>query len=406
MKLRIEVLAPKSMRILFAHNHYQSLGGEDLAAAVEMDLLKKHGHTTDLFEVDNAQISGFSAKTRVALGTVYSPTSKGRFAEKIRSFKPDIVHIFNFFPLLSPSVHYACRDAGVPVVQKISNFRLICPSALLLRGGHACQDCVGKMIPWPGVLHRCYRDSLAGSTVVATMLAVHRLLGTWERIVDGYIARTSFSRNKLIDGGLPADKIRVIPSFAHDPGSSTNGGGRFAFFAGRLSSEKGIATLLSAWDHLKGSSISLKVAGDGPLRDQVKRRAERGGVEYVGALSRDEVQALMHQAAFLVFPSVCYENFPLAIVEAFASGLPVVASGMGAMAEIIEDRRTGLHFRPGDSEDLATKVAWAADHPAEIGRMRREARAEYLSKYTPERNHELLMQFYHRTISARDYSIG
>lgn len=392
------------MRILFAHNRYQNVGGEDLAADVEMELVKRHGHTTELFEVDNAEISGFRSKSKAALGTVYSRTSKARFAEKIRSFKPDIVHIFNFFPLLSPSVHYACRDAGVPVIQKISNFRLICPSALLLRDEHVCQDCIGKVIPWPGVLHKCYRDSVAGSTVVAAMLAVHRLLGTWEKIVDAYIARTGFSRDKLIEGGLPADKIGIIPSFAQDPGSSTNGSGRFAFFAGRLSSEKGIATLLSAWDHLNGSSISLKVAGDGPLRDQVTRRAERGGIEYLGALSRDEVQAIMHQAAFLVFPSVCYENFPLAIVEAFASGVPVVASGMGAMAEIIEDRRTGLHFRPGDPEDLAAKIAWAADHPAEIGRMRREARAEYLSKYTPERNYDLLMELYHRTISARDYS--
>lgn len=394
------------MRILFAHNRYQNIGGEDLAADVEMDLLKRHGHTTDLFELDNTQIAGISAKTKVALGTTYSLSSKSRFAEKIRSFKPDIVHIFNFFPLLSPSIHYACRDAGVPVIQKISNFRLICPGALLLRDGHVCQDCVGKVIPWPGVLHRCYRDSLAGSTVVATMLAVHRLLRTWERIVDAYIARTSFSRNKLIEGGLPADKIGIIPSFAQDPGGSNDGSGRFAFFAGRLSSEKGIATLLSAWDRLNDSSISLKVAGDGPLRDQVARRAGLGRIEYLGALSRNEVQAIMRRAAFLVFPSVCYENFPLSIVEAFASGVPVVASGMGAMAEIIEDRRTGLHFRPGDPEDLATKVAWAEDHPAEIQRMRREARAEYLSKYTPERNYELLMELYHRTIPARDRSLA
>ena len=394
------------MRILFAHNRYQNVGGEDLAADLEMDLLKRQGHTTDLFEVDNTQIAGISTKTMVALGTVYSPPSKSRFAEKIRSFKPDIVHIFNFFPLLSPSIHYACRDAGVPVIQKISNFRLICPSALLLRDGHVCQDCVGKVIPWPGVLHQCYRHSLSGSTVVATMLVVHRLLRTWERIVDAYIARTSFSRNKLIEGGLPADKISIIPSFAQDSGGSSDGSGRFAFFAGRLSSEKGIATLLSAWDRLNSSSISLKVAGDGPLRDQVTRRAGLGGIEYLGALSRNAVQAIMRHATLLVFPSVCYENFPLSIVEAFASGVPVVASGMGAMAEIIEDGRTGLHFHPGDPEDLATKIAWAEDHPAEIKRMRREARAEYLSKYTPERNYELLMEFYHRTIATKGCSIA
>jgi glycosyltransferase involved in cell wall biosynthesis len=393
------------MKILFAHNRYQQLGGEDLAAKVERELLERHGHTVDLFEADNAEIVGFAGKARAALGTVYSSTSKKRLAARIQSSKPSVVHVLNFFPLLSPSIHYACREAGVPVVQKISNFRLICPSALLLRDGRICEDCVGKIIPWPGVLHACYRNGRAGSAVVATMLATHRLLGTWEKVVDAYIARTNFSRDKLIEGGLPAGKISIIPSFAPDPGCSGDGSGRFALFAGRLSPEKGIETLLSAWDRLNGSSPRLKVAGDGPLREEVTRRAAGGGrVEYLGALPRQEVQALMREAAFLVFPSVCYENFPLSIVEAFASGLPVVASGMGAMAEIIDSERTGLHFHPGDPEDLATKIEWAANHPAEMARMRREARSEYLLKYTPERNYQLLVELYDRAIRARSCS--
>lgn len=394
------------MKILFAHNRYQQLGGEDLAANVERELLERHGHTVDLFEADNAEIVGFAGKAKAALGTIYSSASKKRLAATIQSFKPSVVHVLNFFPLLSPSIHYACRDAGVPVVQKISNFRLICPSALLLRDGRVCEDCVGKIIPWPGVLHACYRDSRVGSTVVAAMLATHRFLGTWENAVDAYIVRTNFSRDKLIEGGLPAGKIAIIPSFAPDPGCPGDASGGFAFFAGRLSPEKGIDTLLSAWDRLNGSALCLKVAGDGPLKEEVARRADGVRVEYLGALSREKVQALMGQAALLVFPSVCYENSPLAIVEAFASGLPVVASRMGAMAEIIDSGRTGLHFRPGDSDDLATKIEWLVDHPAEIARMRREARAEYLLKYTPERNYQLLMELYDRTIRARDCSIS
>ena len=384
------------MKVLFAHNRYQNLGGEDLAAKVEMELVARHGHTIDLLEVDNAEIVGLAGKTKAALGTVYSPSSKNRLAARIASFRPDVVHVFNFFPLLSPSIHYACREAGVPVVQKISNFRLICPSAMMTRDGRVCEDCLGKTIPWPGILHACYRGSRAGSAVVAAMLAAHRVLGTWEKVVDAYIARTNFSRDKLIESGLLASKIAIIPSFAPEPASAGDGRGRFALFAGRLSPEKGIDTLLSAWDRLNGFSLPLKVAGDGPLRSEVTRRAARGRVEYLGALSRQKVQALMCEAAFFVFPSVCYENFPLGIVEAFASGTPVVASGVGAMAEIIEDGRTGLHFGPGDPEDLAAKVEWVAGHPAEMARMRREARAEYLSKYTPERNYELLINLYHR----------
>jgi glycosyltransferase involved in cell wall biosynthesis len=226
------------------------------------------------------------------------------------------------------------------------------------------------------------------------MLATHRLLGTWNKAVDGYIARTNFSRSKLIEGGLPAAKIAIIPSFAPDPGSRGDGSGRFAFFAGRLSPEKGIATLLSAWDRLDDPPLCLKVAGDGPLRDEVMRRADGRRVEYLGSLSRKEVQSLMRDAAVLIFPSDCYENFPLSIVEAFAGGVPVVASRIGAMAEIIEDGRTGLHFRAGDAEDLAAKVEWLMGHADELSVMRRECRAEYLAKYTPERNYQMLMELY------------
>lgn len=389
------------MRILFAHNRYQNIGGEDLAAQVEMELLAKGGHSVDLFAADNAEIAGFPAKAKAALGTVYSRAAKKGFLARIKSFRPDVVHVFNFFPLLSPSIHYACWEAGVPVVQKISNFRLICPGGLLLRDGLACQECVGKAIAWPGVKHACYRESRATSAVVVAMLAVHRALKTWDKVVDAYIARTHFSRGKLIEGGLPANRIAIVPSFAPDPGSAGDGSGRFVLFAGRLSQEKGISTLLSAWDRLQNAPLKLKIAGDGPLREQVTRRAAEGRVEYLGPVSRRDVQALLLRAAVLVYPSDCYENFPLSIVEAFACGVPVVASGIGAMAEIIEHGRTGLHFRAGDAEDLAAKIEWASGHPVEIDRMRREARCEYLQKYTPERNYQLLTDLYRRAMATR-----
>lgn len=389
------------MRILFAHNRYQKLGGEDLAADVEMELVARHGHITDRFELDNAEIVGFRAKAQSALRTVYSLNSKRRFAEKIRAFEPDVVHVFNFFPQLSPSIHYACQEAGVPVVQKISNFRLMCPGGLLLREGRVCEDCVDKLVPWPSVLHACYRDSRIGSAVVATMLCTHRVLGTWEKTVDAYIARTNFSRDKLVEGGLPAGKIGVIPSFAPDPGDLGCGAGRFALFAGRLSPEKGIGTLLSAWSRLPGSSLPLKITGTGPLDKEVLRHAEPGRIEYLGGLPRHEVQSLMREATILVFPSVCYENFPLSIAEAFAAGVPVIASGIGAMLEIVEEGRTGYFFRPGDPEDLAKKIEWVERNPEELAQMRQNARAEYVLKYTPERNYELLIEMYQRVTSGK-----
>lgn len=389
------------MRLLLVHNRYQSLGGEDLAFRAEREVLERHGETIDLLEADNADIEGLTGKVKAAVGTVYSATAKKRVAERIRNFRPDIVHVFNFFPLLSPSVHYACREAGVPTVQKLSNFRLMCPGALLLREGRVCEECVGRSVPWPGVLHACYRDGRAGSLAVAAMIATHRFWETWENAVDGFIARTSFSRDKLIEGGLPAEKISVIPGFAPDLGGAGEGRGGFAFFVGRLSAEKGIATLLSAWEHLHGL-IPLKVAGDGPLREEVARRADGKWIEYLGSQPREKILELMCEAAFVVFPSIWYEMFGLVIVEAFSVGLPVIASNLGSMASLIEHGRTGLLFRPGDAEDLAAKVEWALAHPEEMARMRGEARAEYLAKYTPERNYEMLIELYGRVSHARN----
>jgi glycosyltransferase involved in cell wall biosynthesis len=392
------------MVICFAHNRYQNLGGEDLAAKSERELLQRHGHTVDLFEADNSAIVDVAGKVRAAFRAVYSPKSRRNLAARIRSVRPNIVHVLNFFPLLSPSIYYACRDAGVPVIQKLSNFRLMCPNALLMRDGRVCEDCVGKSIPWPGVLHACYRGSRAGSATVATMITTHRILGTWESVVDAYIARTEFSRSKMIAGGLPAKKIVVVPSFAPDPGRIGNGHGGFAMFAGRLSEEKGIGTLLSAWNLIHGT-IPLKVVGDGPLKEEVMRRDAGGSIQYLGTQRRETVLELMHEAAFLVVPSICYENFPLTIVEAFSCGLPVIGSNLGALGEIIKDQRTGLHFRPGDAEDLATKVVWAVAHPDGMTRMGQEARAEYLAKYTPEKNYLMLMEVYDQAVQRKSISM-
>jgi glycosyltransferase involved in cell wall biosynthesis len=394
------------MRILFAHNRYQTVGGEDLAARVVMQLVQRHGHTIELFEANNTRIEGLGEKITAAMRAVYSPDSRKSMAARIKSFRPDIVHVFNFFPLLSPSIHYACLEAGVPVVQKLSNFRLICPGALLLRDGRVCEKCVGKRIPWPGVRHACYRNSLAGSAAVAVMLATHGLLRTWGKTVSSYIARTRFSRDKFIQGGLPAGKIGIIPSFAPDPGSTGERSGGFALFAGRLSEEKGMQTLLSAWERMPSPPFRLLIAGDGPLREEVVRRTLTGRVEYAGTLSRAEIQTLLLRAALLVYPSVCYENFPLSIVEAFAAGVPVVASGMGAMSEIIEDRHTGLHFRPGDPDDLAAKIQWASGNTREMDRMSGEARNQYLSKYTPEQNYRILMDMYERVLGGKESPAG
>lgn len=385
-------------KVLLVHNRYQQAGGEDAVFAAEAALLRQHGYEVVQYIEDNQDISKMS-RFAVAAQTVWSRPSQHRLLKILRDFEPNIAHFHNTFLLVSPSAYYACREAGVPVVQTLHNYRLLCPAATFFRDGRVCENCLGKTPPWPGVLHGCYRESRSQTTVVTAMLAVHRWLKTWQKQVDIYIALTEFSRSKFIDGKFPAGKIVVKPNFFHpDPGVK-EGDGNYALFVGRLSPEKGVQTLLRAWQGLTG--IPLKIVGDGPLMHEVQAFVHREKLELVevmGRCARDNVSALMKEARFLVFPSEWYEGFPVTIAEAFACGVPVVASRLGAMVEIVEKGRTGLHFTPGDTDDLSAMVKWAFTHPKEMGKMGRSARQEFEAKYTADRNYEMLINIYRLAI--------
>jgi glycosyltransferase involved in cell wall biosynthesis len=390
------------MDILVLHDRYQLRGGEDESTDLEVALLRARGHVVELLEVDNRTIAGRQA-WRAGLQAVWAPSSYRAVSNRLRAERFDVVHVQNFFPLLSPAVLFAARAGGLPVVQTLHNYRLLCPNAVFFRDGHACEDCLGKLVPWPGVLHCCYRGSRAATGAVAAMLVVHRLLRTWERTVDIFIALTEFARQKFIQGGLPADRIVVKPNFVDpDPGPGPHDGG-YALFVGRLSPEKGVRTLLAAWERL-GPGIPLKIAGDGPLAGEVARACERHPqIEWLGTQPLQRVYALMGAAALVIVPSECYETFGRVIVEACAKGTPVVASDLGALAELVHDGRTGLRFRPRDPEDLAAKVEWAWAHPRQLAEMGQEARREYELKYTAERNYELLMEIYRLAIERARY---
>lgn len=254
-------------------------------------------------------------------------------------------------------------------------------------------------MPWPGVLHGCYRGSYTQSAVTAGMIAVHGLLKTWHRQVDVYIALTEFARRKFIQGGLPGDKIMVKPTFVSSDAGAEDQTGEYILFIGRLTHEKGIRTLCQAWSKLQ--HIPLKVVGDGPLKDEVKDLGERGRsgwVEVLGWQDNRQILQLLKRARALIFPSEWYETFGRVAIEAFSCGVPVVASRLGAMSEVVRDGHTGLHFNPGDAGDLAEKILWAWEHPQAMCRMGKAARAEYEQKYTASRNHEMLMNIYQKAM--------
>jgi len=396
------------MRILMVHNRYQQRGGEDAVFEAESALLRTYGHDVHTLEFTNdsidAQMSTMS-KLKLAADTVWSRDGAKKVADTAEAFGAEVVHFHNTLPLVSPAAYAACQQRGISVVQTLHNFRLLCPGVNFFRDGKACEDCLGKPAPVPGIVHGCYRESRAQTAVVATMITAHRMRRTWQRDVDMFIALSEFSRSKFIKGGLPASKLVVKPNFTEAPAPSPAVERSGFFSVGRLSAEKGIPTLLSAWDR-DSASMPLRIAGDGPFGDMVQDAASRRpAIQTLGRIDRDGVMREMRAATALVFTSECYENFPVSIVEAYACGLPVIAPDHGAMSELIQHGRNGLHFEVGNADDLHEKVQWAATHPEEMEQMSRRARATYDALYTPTRNHEFMMDIYDQAISRQSADI-
>lgn len=391
------------MRILIVHNRYQIRGGEDESREAEENILREMGHEVDQYEENNDRVPKLG-KIRVACRAVWSNESYKIVRQRLRENSYDLVHVQNFFPLISPSVYYAAKAEGIPVVQSLRNYRLMCANAFFFRDGQVCEDCMGKFVPWPSVVHACYRESRVGTITVAAMQTVHRVLPTWIKMVDRYIALTQFAREKFIQAGLPADKIVVKPNFVYSDSGIGRGQGEYAFFVGRLSLEKGLDTMLAAWERL-GKRLPLKIVGDGPLAEKVQQATSRlANVEWLGRRPLQEVYDLMGQAKFVIFPSEWYETFGRVAIEAFAKGTPVIAANIGAVAELVESGRTGLLFRPGDREDLVRQVEWALAHPEALKQMRREARAEFEANYTAQKNYGQLIAIYQKLMASKSSS--
>lgn len=392
------------MNVLVVHNFYLQAGGEDEVFRAETLELERLGPAAGVqvstYTAHNAPVGG--RDVGAALRTVWNPAAAREIGQLVRERGIDVVHFHNTFQTISPAAYWAARSAGAAVVQTLHNYRLLCPAHTLFRDGRPCEDCVGRL-PWPSVKHACYRDSRAASGVVAAMLGTHRALGTYSRMVDLYVALTEQARDVYVRGGLPADRLVVKPNFlADDPGVG-DGGGDYALYVGRLTPEKGVATLLEAWRTL-GPELPLRIVGDGPLAPEAGAAArEQPGVTFLGQQPQAEVRRLMRSARLLVFPSEWYEGLPMTLIEALATGLPVVASRIGAAGSVVEHGQTGRHFRPGDAADLAAQVRWLLAHPADLARMRREARLTYEARYTAPANVRALLALYEEARRRRTH---
>ncbi len=457
------------MKIIQVHNYYQQAGGEDAVVKAEASLLRSNGNivieyykSNDDIGVSSNRLLAISQLLKASLSTLWNHQTYREFRELLQSENPDVVHCHNTFPLISPSVYWACAKEKVPVVQTLHNYRLLCLNAFLFRqtkavshqpsanspvpspSGSICELCVSKRFKWQGIKYGCYRDSKAGSLVVALMLLLHEIIGTWSKKVTAYIALTEFQKQKMIEGGLPEDKIWVKPNFIQtleevitketnfttrsrcslestetgenkpalkplsDPESSNecNEGGvenPYCLFVGRLSPEKGCDVLIRAWGVYQEELVAnpmpqLLIVGDGPERDSlellVTNNQHTATIHFLGKKPKNEVLKLMRDAHIFVFSSIWYETFGLTVLEAGLGETPAIVSAPTTTSGLIEDMKTGLLYPSGDEVVLAEKLEWAFDHPDELQGMGKAAEQNFKHNYSAEVNYSLLMDIY------------
>ncbi len=377
------------MRLLLVHNQYQRSGGEDAVFEFEASLLERAGHKVHRLVVRN-DINTIYEKMRTAWSLPWNSQSFDLVADAIAGISPDIMHVHNMFPLLSPSIYDAAATANVPVVQTLHNFRISCANGMLLRNGAPCELCISKS-PYNAVRFRCYRDSYFGSFTVARLIASQRRENGPCTRVNRFVALSEFARSRFLLAGLPPDKITVKPNGAVDHGMRNKGNGSSILFVGRLSGEKGIGTLISA---ARDTGYLVRIVGDGPLRTELEMAAPPN-VTFLGHISHDRVIDEMAQAQCLVLPSVSYEGCPVTLIEAYSIGLPVIASRLGSLKELVEDGVTGLHFVPNNATELANALEKLTRDDGFAARLGHQARKRYEERYTPERILNELEDIYH-----------
>lgn len=385
------------MKILLIHNRYKNSGGEDGVLQAESALLSIHKHHVEELIFDNSGITTFKDKLLAGLRLIYNPVSARALDERIASFNPDIIHVHNFVPLVSPSVFFVAHKHRIPVVVTLHNYRLICPGYTLFHRNKIYEKSVHSLFPIDAIMKGVYRNSRFQTAAVAMMTAIHTLIGTWRNKVGVYIALTDFAKKKFATSAraIPADRLLVKPNFIFDPGRGDVVRKDFFLFVGRLTEEKGINTLLRATTR---ANFRLVIIGEGPLSNTIIEHArENPNIAYLGYQDKLSVMSHMKSCRALVFPSEWYEGFPLTILEALSTGTVIIASRLGGMAEIIKDGVNGLHFEAGNDSDLATKIMEVDKAPAYLKSISTKARSSYLEHYTPEDNYISLMRIYDYT---------
>ncbi|MDQ0803462.1 glycosyltransferase family 4 protein [Priestia megaterium] len=387
------------------HNYYQQSGGEDKVVDQEMNLLKKNGIEVDLYSIHNDVIKEYGTfeKLKTGLETVWSYKEYKRFKNYLIKQKPDIVHSHNFFPLLSPSIYYACNKLNIPVVQTLHNYRLMCPAATFLKEDKICEKCLSASL-FNSVKYGCYRGSKIQTVPVVSMIGINKMLGTWKNKVDRYIALTKFAKNKFVSSGIPEEKITVKGNFLQENSNEVLKLSRDSnnlIFVGRLSPEKGIQDLLEAWNLVsKKKNSKLLIIGEGPEKNRLEKLYDSENIVFLGKKNSDEVIRYMKEAKYLIVPSIWYEGFPMTIVEAYSVGTPVISSNIGSLKEVVINGETGFHFNYRNIDNFHQVLERALDYELH-DQMKENVLSNYKEKYSEEINFKKIMLIYNEVIEEK-----
>ncbi|MBF0522432.1 MAG: glycosyltransferase family 4 protein [Candidatus Omnitrophica bacterium] len=391
------------MKILVIHNSYYYQGGEDEVVAAEKKMLESQGHQVVCYLRSNKTIEefGFLKKINFFFKDVF--WSKDVYQEiksLIQREKPDIAHIHNTFFVITPSVYDACYDEKLPIVQTLHNYRFLCPNALFYRREKICSHCVSSGIQ-QAILQKCWKNSYLKSFLLTKIIHSLQKKQILTNKVSCFIAPSAFCKQKFVENGFPAEKIFIKPNFLNknfDRPLETRKD--YALYVGALRDYKGVMTLVKAWAGIS-NPLALKIIGDGPLKKDLMILSRGLPIEFLGQKPQEETMRLMQGASFLIVPSECYETFSRVIIEAYACGVPVIASNIGAIKEIVEDGKTGVLFKSGDVEDLAIKIRCLLGNPQVARQMGQNAYKIFDEQYTAEKNYQVLMNIYRKAMELK-----
>ena len=383
------------MRVVNVHNRHAGPGGMEVLFESITKLLRSRGDEVIVVERDNKNIHGLAGKLSSFGSMIYSPSAKREMTKLLRDERPDVVHAHNLYPQLSPSILDACREEGVPVVMSVQDYKLTCPTAQHLRNGKPCEKCLGGHEQWCAI-HNC-RGSRAMSVAYAIRNASARVSEKIHDGVDAYLCCSKFVADLITRGGYPAERIHVLPNFADLPESSPKTSpGEYIAYVGRISPEKGIDVLIDA---ARVNGLPVKIAGDPSAMPELQNNLPPN-VEFVGSLRRDQIPNFLGNARMLAVPSVWYEAFGIVCAEAMAYRLPVVASRMGGLPEVVDDGEIGLCVEAGNPTAWAEAMASLWNDPTRALAMGEAGRAKALREYSPTVYYERLTAAYRAVARA------